>query len=171
MERLFKCAYTGKIFNSELDCIESEYKNGNERQKFIDLVNKFLDEIKNKYEVIIYPESINIYDQKENYIDDRIVHWRHVKFDFELEGEKREYRRFSDSVGDGRWEWYIKDNVESFVLDFEREFILPRMKEFSGILSRNYWNNYESYLKLENRNLDDILSVLEGKKINIQIIE
>lgn len=172
MEKLFKCKYTGKIFNNELDCIESEYLNGNERQKFVDLVNKFVVEVEKKFNIKVIKESLKIYDKKENYYDDRIIHWRHVRFKFILNGKEKEYFRTSDSVGDGRWEWHIKDNVGSFLRDFETEFILPLRKSFTGKLDYIYPEDYrDGYWKLGERNLEDILNVLANKKIKIEILE
>lgn len=175
MEQLFKCKYTGEIFDNELDCIESEYTHGNERQKFIDLVNKFVIEVEKKFNIKVKRDTLDVYDKQENYINDRIVHWRHVGFTFILNGREREYYRTSDSVGDGRWEWNIKDNVGSFLKDFEKEFILPLRKSFTGKLRYVYPKEYQQqgHWELSGRKLDDLLTALysKNKKVKIEILE
>jgi hypothetical protein len=176
MEQLFKCKYTGKIFNNELDCIESEYVHGDERKKFVDLVNNFVDKVEKKFNIKVQRDTLKIYDKQENYINDRIVHWRHVKFTFILNGREREYFRTSDSVGDGRWEWYLKDNVGAYLKDFEREFILPLRKSFSGKLYYVYPDHeyyQQGHWELGGRKIEDILSTLsrKNKKIRIETID
>jgi hypothetical protein len=174
MEKLFKCKYTGKIFNNELDCIESEYINGEEAKQFTELVYKFIDLIENKHNIKIDRETLNIYDKLENYYDDRMIHWRHLGFKFIINGTKKEYYRTSDSVGDGRWEWYI-NTLEEMVKDFEKEFIVPNQRMFEGIIRYEY-NDNDRYCNTINwfigdKSIDTLFGIFEGKKVIIKIIE
>lgn len=171
MEKLYKCEYTGKIFDNELDCIESEYINSEEHQKFVDLIHSFIEKIENRFNIKVNKGTLKINDEKENYYNDRIIHRRYVKFSFVLNNEVREYFRTSDSVGDGRWEWGIKDDVDSLMYDFEREFILPLRKSFTGKLHYVCNDDYyqEGYWKLGSRDLEDILKIFSRKKKTIKI--
>ncbi|MGG1659485.1 hypothetical protein [Brevibacillus sp. NRS-1366] len=175
MEQLFKCEYTGKIFDNALECQESEYIHGDENMKFIELVYQFVDMIEKKFKLTVCRESLNIYDKLENYINDRMVHWRHLGFTFTINGKEKKYYRESDPVGDGRWDWHMKD-LNDMVYDFEKEFIMPRRKKFEGYLKFNYDPNpYSSYhyWTLNGKKIDDILTALNrrGKKVRIEVID
>ena len=172
METLYKCKYTGKIFTNRLNCEESEYVNGEETKQFTNLVNLFISVIENKYNIVVVKELLDIYDKKQNYIDDRMVHWRHVGFEFALDNIQKEYYRTSDEVGDGRWDWNI-NTLDEMVLDFEREFIIPTQKVFEGTIREESDDDYYSnrYWLIDNKRIDMLFSIFEGKRIRIEILE
>jgi len=172
METLYKCKYTGKIFINSLDCEESEYVNGEEAKQFTYLVNNFIDILEEKYNMKVNKETLNIYDKKQNYINDRMVHWRHLGFEFTLDNIQKEYYRTSDEVGDGRWDWNI-NTLDEMVLDFEREFIIPTQKIFEGVVKEESDDDYymNSYWLIDNKRIDMLFSIFEGKRIRIEILE
>jgi hypothetical protein len=175
MKKLYQCQVTGKIFDNPLDCRVSEYMNGEERQKFIELFHQFLDTIEKKYNLVVHRDTLKLLDELENYYNDRNIHYRYVKFEFTINGKKKTYERTSNPVGDGRWEWGLEDNLESLVEAFENEFILPLRKKFVGKLKEIYdYDRREMYWTLDNKRLDYILRALlkrKAKKIKIEVIE
>lgn len=172
MKIIYKCQYTGKEFDTAEDCEVHEYEHGGEQQKFYDLVGEFISKLEDKYPNIkVIDESLKYDDKKEFYIQDRIVRDRYVTFDFTIDGEVKEYRRYSDEVGDCRWYWNIKDTAEDFILDFEKEFIYPYMKVLEGVV-RTEWGDEADYItKFEELERDCFLRLLENKKIRIEILE
>jgi hypothetical protein len=48
LERLFKCSYTGRIFDNELDCLKYEYEQGGKKEKYLKLIVQFLDYLKSQ---------------------------------------------------------------------------------------------------------------------------
>jgi hypothetical protein len=168
---IYKCQYTGKEFNNALDCQESEYLHS-EHPKFVRLVDDFLSAIEEEFGVQVNRETLNIYDKNQNYINDRMVHWRHLKFDCIMNGVIVHYEKHSDSVGDGRWEWNCDDTVESLVNDFERQYLFAHRKSFGGVFSEDWVGEdygYSKVYKLGTYKLNDILPFLVDKKIEIII--
>lgn len=110
-------------------------------------------------------------DYKEFLYRDRIEQERSVTFDFKMDGERKEYRRYSDPVGDWRWDWNIKDDVDDFILDFEKEFIYPYMNVLEGVVTTEW--DYKKGLVTTFEDLDGnyFLRLLSNKKVRIEILE
>jgi len=172
METLYKCKYTGEIFTNRLDCEESEYVNGEEAKQFTNLVNEFISTLEEKYNIKVNKETLNIYDKKQNYINDRMVHWRHLGFKFTLDNIEKEYYRTSDQVGDGRWDWNI-NTLDEMILDFEREFIVPTQKIFEGVIREESDDDYymDRHWLIDNKRIDMLFNIFEGERIRIEILE
>lgn len=172
MHIIYKCQYTGKEFETQEDCEVHEYVHGGEQQKFYDLVNEFIVKLEEKYPNIKVDKiSLKISDYKEFLYRDRIERNRSVEFDFLMDGELKKYQRYSDEVGDWRWDWKIKDDVNDFILDFEKEFIYPYMTTLEGVVNTEW--NYKRGLVTTFGELDGnyFLNLLNNKKIRIEILE
>lgn len=173
MKTVYICDYTGKEFDNEFDCEVSEYENGGQRQAFFQLVHNFIDELQVKYpNIVVNKESLKMEDEKEFYIRDRIIRFRFVKFEFTLDGESYVYYRTSDEVGDCRWEWNIKDSVDDFILDFEKEYIYPKMTVLEGD-TFNEWDYDIENIVFKFGELEEnyFLNLIGNKKIRIEILE
>lgn len=173
MKTIYICQHTGEQFDNPFDCEVSEYQNGGQRQAFFELVGNFIDELQAKYSnILVNKESVRMEDEKEFYIQDRIIKFRFVKFEFTLDGETHEYYRTSDEVGDCRWNWNIQDSTDDFILDFEKEFIYPKMTVLEGITS-NEWDYDKNKVVFKFNELDSqyLLYLIGNKKIRIEILE
>lgn len=171
MKKLYKCEVTDKIFDNKLDCQESEYKNGNKKKEFVCLVHSFIEAIKEKHNVHSI-QYLNIADKAENYYNDRMVYYRSVSFDFMMNDKLYKYERYSDEVGDYRWDWHIEDNVDSFIFDFEKEFIMPNIKEFEGKLNYDFLTNTHNIVwSIDNLETDTIFNAIGDKRIKITVLE
>lgn len=172
MKQIYICQHTGKQFDNELDCQESEYINGDERKKFVELIHHFVDKIEKLFKIEVKRDTLDIYDKLENYYNDRMIHWRHVGFTFILNGRRKEYYKTSDRVGDGRWEWDCKDDLDDLVRDFEKEHLLRLRKKFEGKLTYEHDNYRGAIYSVGNQKLNDILgSIKSNKKIRIEVID
>ncbi len=172
MKIIYKCQYTGKEFETQEDCEVHEYVHGGEQQRFYDLVNEFVEKLEGKYPNIqVIKPTLKISDYKEFLYRDRIERNRSVRFDFIMDGDHKKYRRYSDEVGDWRWDWKIKDDVDDFILDFEKEFIYPNMKVLEGVVNLDW--DYRRGLTgtFGEIDTDYFLRVLSNKKIRIEILE
>lgn len=172
MNIIYKCQYTGQEFDTQEDCEVHEYVHGGEQQKFYNLVNEFILKLENKYPNIqVIKASLKMSDYKEFLYRDRIERSRSVIFDFYLDGERKEYRRYSDEVGDWRWDWNIKDDVDDFILDFEKEFIYPNMNVLEGVVNLDW--DYRRGLKgtFGEMDTDYFLRLLDNKRVRIEILE
>jgi hypothetical protein len=172
MEIIYKCQYTGKEFVTQEDCEVHEYIHGGEQQRFYDLVNEFIVTLERKYPNIqILKPTIKMSDHKEFLYRDRIERNRSVRFDFTLDGKHEKYRRYSDEVGDWRWDWKIKDDVDDFILDFEKEFIYPKMKVLEGIIEQEWHHSKGLITTFGELDGNYFLRLLSNKKIRIEILE
>jgi hypothetical protein len=160
MEALFKCKFTGVIFDNQLDCQESEYLHGQEHSKFLNLVNLFLDSIEKKFDILVKRETINVSDTNKNYCDDRMIHHRHLGFTFVINGRNKEYYKTSDRVGDGRWEWDVT-TLDDMINDFEKVHLFKLRKKFTGKIQLRYDNNYHSKQNyyIDDKKIDDIIAL------------
>lgn len=171
MITIYKCQYTGKEFDCAEDCEVHEYVAGGEQQKFYDLANIFIEKLQEEFpNITVLQTTIKMLDEKEFLYCDRIEQQRYLTFDFTIDGKTMEYRRYSDEVGDYRWDWKIKDNIEDLILDFKKEFIYPNMKEFEGEISYNY-NSRNGFYSFNEVTLDYLANLFEGKKIKIEILD
>lgn len=172
MKTIYKCDFTGKEFEEKEDCLVHEYENGGKQQAFYDLTDKFIDELEKKYQNIkVNRGSIKRLDELDFYIRDRIVHCRYLGFSFTMNGEEYKYYRTSDEVGDCRWNWEIEDNVTSFILDFEKEYIYPNMKVLNGMWETEW--DYKKGLTSMFGELDSnyLFNLLDGKRVRIEILD
>lgn len=172
MKIKYICQYTGEEFDTAEDCEVHEYEHGGEQQKFYDLVNDFINKLELKYlNITVNKLTLRMNDYKEFLYRDRIERQRYVAFDFSMDEEMYEYKRYSDEVGDWRWNWKIKDSVEDFILDFEKEFIYPKMNILEGIIQQ-YWDNEDGLITTFGElDADFLLSLLDNKKVRIEILE
>jgi hypothetical protein len=179
MEQLYRCRYTGQIFDSEWKCFKSEFENGDEHNKFLKLVETFIYTIERKFRLKVDRKTLKVHDYLHENYDISLDHTRELEFYFSTNGKDRiKYFKESDPVGDGRWEWGCEDNLDSLVRDFEKTYLLPRRKKFEGRLKRE-WNSHEHYktirehdIFLGDKNIIDILfAIKDGKKVRIEIIE
>jgi hypothetical protein len=176
MKQIFICQHTGKKFDNEFACLESEYKYGGEHQKFVDLINTFFDEIEKRFKVKVKREEATIHDILEDYYGDRNIHRRRVRFDFAINGRVVEYYKGSDSVGDGRWEWDCKDELEDLVRDFEKTHLLKLRKKFEGKVTFRWDNRRGAIYFVGNQQINDIFAALsnnkfKNKKIRIEVLD
>ncbi|WP_440110168.1 hypothetical protein [Paenibacillus sp. QZ-Y1] len=175
MKKIYVCQLTGKQFDNELDCLESEFKHGDEPKKFGKLVNEFVDAIEKKFKLTVKRETLNISDTLENYINDRMIHWRDLGFTYTINGRDKKYYKTSDNVGDGRWGWDCEDTIDSLVADFEKEHLIKLRRKFEGVLTCE-WDDYrgETY-SVGNQKVNDVLAAIvskyPNKKIRIQVID
>lgn len=173
LKTIYKCEFTGKEFEEQEDCIVHEYEHGGKQQKFYDLTDNFIEALENKYPNIkVKRDTINRKDELDFYIRDRIVHYRFLQFEFILDGKLLSYYRTSDEVGDCRYDWNIRDNVNSFILDFEKEFIYPNMKVLENVIVFD-WDDYldKPIYNFGELDVNYLMSLLEGKRVKIEIIE
>jgi hypothetical protein len=167
MEKLFKCSYTGKIFKYELECLKHEFEKGYKREDFWKLVEEFLGYLKyNKIDVVSAEYDTYL---KKNFDD--IFEYKFMKLKIKTEkGKTINYNKFSDPVGDGRCESSL-ESLERMIRDFNNEFILPNEKVFEGTLTMFNDTDYYVNGKLNDKDMDAILWVLDGKKIRIEVID
>jgi len=169
---IYKCQYTGKEFETQEDCEVHEYVHGGEQQRFYGLVNEFIKKLEIKYPNIqVIKSSLKMNDYKEFLYRDRIERNRSVIFDFYMDGEIKKYRRYSDEVGDWRWDWKIKDDVNDFILDFEKEFIYPNMNVLEMVVNTEWDHKKGLVTTFGELDANYFLRLLSNKKVRIEILE
>lgn len=172
MKIIYKCQYTGKEFETQEDCEVHQYVHGGEQQKFYDLVNEFIVRLEEKYPRIeVDKTTLKMNDYKEFLYRDRIEQNRSVTFSFKLNGTDEKYQRFSDEVGDWRWDWKIKDDVDDFVLDFEKEFIYPDLVIMEGDFKTDWDHRNGLSATFGELDANYLFRLLHNKKIRIEILE
>lgn len=172
MKIIYKCQYTGKEFETQEDCEVHQYVHGGEQQKFYDLVNEFIEKLEIKYPNIkVDKPTLEMSDYKEFLYRDRLERNRSVIFNFTLNSTHKEYRRYSDEVGDWRWDWKIKDDVDDFILDFEKEFIYPDLVVMEGDFKTDWDRRNGLSATFGELDINYLIRLLHNKKIRIEILE
>jgi len=168
MKELFKCEYTGELFEDYNECLKSEHKSGGTKEKFYKKVEEFVHRLR-ELEVEVFEDTLKYDDLLHEELTGNLSQYRYIIFEFNYNGKISKYHKRSDSVGDGRWEWGSND-VDDWIKDFEHEYVLSNRKSYKGIYDW-YCEDYNVYLELDGYSLERLLQPFEGKKIKIELIE
>lgn len=172
METLYRCKFTGDIFENKMDCEISEYEHGGGVKQFASTVDQFIIEIEKQFGVEVDKSSIVKIDTLHKNFGITLTRDRRLHFAFTLNGVECKYNKRSDNVGDGRWVWH-QETVEQLVEEFYSEYILKTKTEFEGVLECRMVGDddyYDGVWMLGEVELDKLVIVLQDKRVAIKVL-